>query len=315
MKNGKISESILKRSVLKQLHTNYSTDFGKCKDIVVATNPVTIDVESLKSLSALSVISAINNVATSGAKPLGVEVCLLIPTTWNEAQLRELVKEIGGRCSELGVEILGGHTQVTRAVKNAVITVTGVGRLSDETDAVTKVQPGMDIIMTGYAGYAGTSLIVEKKMEQLLERFAQPFLAKALKYIDYLSIQSEAAVAVKSGATAMHDVSEGGVFGALWEMASVSGVGLDINLKKIPIRQETVEICEFFDINPYELISSGSMLMAAADGNGLVRALAAADIPAVCIGKVTEGNDRVLLSGEERRFLEPPKADELYKVV
>lgn len=314
MKNGKISESILKRSVLKQLHTNYSTDFGKCKDIVVATNPVTIDVESLKSLSALSVISAINNVAISGAKPLGVEVCLLIPTTWNEAQLRELVKEIGGRCSELGVEILGGHTQVTRAVKNAVITVTGVGRLSDETDAVTKVQPGMDIIMTGYAGYAGTSLIVEKKMEQLLERFAQPFLDKALKYIDYLSIQSEAAVAVKSGATAMHDVSEGGVFGALWEMASVSGVGLDINLKKIPIRQETVEICEFFDINPYKLYGGGALLIAAFDGNHIVREIQKAGGDAVIIGAATDSNDRVLIQGEERRFLETAQTDEIYKI-
>ena len=76
-----------------------------------------------------------------------------------------------------------------------------------------------------------------------------------------------------------------------------------------------MEVCEFFDINPYELISSGSMLMAASDGNGLVRALRAADIPAVCVGKVTAGNDRVIVSGEERRFLEPPKADELYKVV
>ena len=112
----------------------------------------------------------------------------------------------------------------------------------------------------------------------------------------------------------MHDVTEGGIFGALWELAEASGIGLEIDLKKIPVRQETIEICEFFGLNPYELISSGCMLMAASDGNLLVRELEKEGIPAVVIGKAMEGNDRVLINEEERRFLEPPKADELYKV-
>ena len=129
-----------------------------------------------------------------------------------------------------------------------------------------------------------------------------------------MSVLSEAAVAVRSGVSAMHDVTEGGIFGALWEMAEASGVGLEIDIKKIPIRQETVEVCEFFGINPYQLISSGCMLMAAEDGNMLVRELEKAGIPATIIGKATEGNDRVLINADEQRFLEPPKTDELYKV-
>ena len=113
----------------------------------------------------------------------------------------------------------------------------------------------------------------------------------------------------------MHDVTEGGIFGALWELAESSGVGLEIDWKRIPVRQETIEICEFFEINPYELISSGSLLMVTDDGFGLVRELEAIRIPAAVIGKVREGNDRVVISGEERRFLGPPKADELYRVI
>ena len=120
---------------------------------------------------------------------------------------------------------------------------------------------------------------------------------------------------MKSGVSAMHDVTEGGIFGALWEMAESSGVGLEIDLKKIPIKQETVEVCEFFHVNPYELISSGCMLMAASDGNTIVRELEKAGIHAAVVGKAMEGNDRVLYAAGERRFLEPPKADELYKVV
>ena len=98
-------------------------------------------------------------------------------------------------------------------------------------------------------------------------------------------------------------------------MAEASGVGLEIDLKKIPIRQETVEVCEFFGINPYKLISSGCMLMAAEDGNTLVRELEKEGIPATIIGKAIEGNDRVLLNEDEKRFLEPPKTDELYEVM
>ena len=98
-------------------------------------------------------------------------------------------------------------------------------------------------------------------------------------------------------------------------MAEASGVGLEIDLKKIPVRQETIEICEFFGLNPYELISGGSMLMAAEDGNQLVHELKKAGIPAAVIGKAMAGNDRVLRNEEERRFLEPPKPDELYRVI
>ena len=126
-----------------------------------------------------------------------------------------------------------------------------------------------------------------------------------------MSIIPEAAVASKSGASAMHDVSEGGIFGALWELANSAGVGLEIDLKKIPIRQETIEICEFFDLNPYKMLSGGSLLIAAEDGNEVVRELEKASIPAVVIGKATDSNDRVLISDDERRFLETTQTDEL----
>lgn len=111
----------------------------------------------------------------------------------------------------------------------------------------------------------------------------------------------------------MHDVTEGGVYGALWEMASASDLGVEVELRKIPIRQETVEICEFFDLNPYQLISSGCMLIGTKKGNALVAALEKEGIPAAVIGRAIRGNDKVVLYDEERKYLEPPKSDELYK--
>ena len=106
----------------------------------------------------------------------------------------------------------------------------------------------------------------------------------------------------------------GGIFGALWEMGAASGVGIVADLDKIPIRQETIELCEVFDINPYLLISSGCMLIGCENGNLLVERLQDAGIPAAVIGRATEGNDRVIRSGEETRFLEPAGSDELYKI-
>ena len=130
-----------------------------------------------------------------------------------------------------------------------------------------------------------------------------------------LSVVKDADIAKSVGVNSMHDITEGGVFGALWEVAQASGTGLCIELKEIPVRQETVEICEFFGISPYELISSGSMLITSPRGHDIVRALENEGINAAVVGKVTEGNDRVLVNGEDIRYLEPPKSDELYKVM
>ena len=97
-------------------------------------------------------------------------------------------------------------------------------------------------------------------------------------------------------------------------MGDASGVGLDVDLKAIPVKQETIEVCEYFGINPYELISSGAMLIATNDGNGLVRKLSDAGVASAIIGKTNSSNDRRIVSGDEVRFLEPPKTDALYNI-
>ena len=124
----------------------------------------------------------------------------------------------------------------------------------------------------------------------------------------------EAFIAAEAGVHAMHDVTEGGIFGALWEIGEASDVGITADLRKIPIKQETVEICEVFGINPYMLISSGSMLIGCLHGNELVEKLAKKGISAAVIGRATESNDRVVINGEETRYLEPAVSDELYKI-
>lgn len=327
MKVGKVPETVLKRSVLKQIRTDrpevlVGASVGEdCAAValqedemfVLSTDPIT---GTEKDIGHLAIQITLNDLASAGAEPIGVMLTFLLPEKLSEAKLRTMMEQAEAAAHAANVQIMGGHTEVTRAVNQPVISVVGVGKVKKGCLIRTGgARPGMDVIITKWVGLEGTSIIAKEREAELLTRYPHMLVETARNFDAYLSVLPEARIAAKCGVSAMHDVTEGGIFGALWELAESAGVGLEIDLKTIPIRQETVEICEFFDINPYELISSGSMLMAASDGTGLVRALTAAGIPAVCVGKVTDGNDRVLVSGEERRFLEPPKADMLYQVV
>lgn len=326
MKIGKVSESVLKRSVLKQIKTKReeillgagvgedcaAVQLGKDEVFVLSTDPIT---GTVKDIGSLAIHITANDLASSGAEPIGVMLTILLPEQISEAELRKMMSQVEDCCEKLHIQVMGGHTEVTRAVTQPVISVVGVGKVKEGKMITTAgARPGQDIVVTKWIGLEGTSIIAKEKEAELLNRFSKSFVREAQNFDRYLSVVPEAAIAVRSGVSAMHDVTEGGIYGALWEMAEASGVGLEIDLKCLPIRQETVEICEVYDLNPYGLISSGSMLIAADHGYDLVRELEKNGIFAAVVGKATAGNDRVIRKEEERRFLEPPKSDELYRV-
>ena len=327
MKVGKVPENVLKRSVMKQLHfTRDEVVLGPgigedCAAIalepdeilVMSTDPIT---GTTKDIGKLAIQITANDLASSGAEPIGVMLTILLPDGTREIALKRIMEQMEQACGDAHIQIMGGHTEVTKVVNQPVVSVTGVAKAKKGQLVTTAgAKPGMDIVLTKWIGIEGTTILAKEREAELKEYFPSAFVDVAISFEQYVSVVPEAAVATKSGVSAMHDVTEGGIYGALWEMAEASGVGLEIVLKKIPIRQETVEICEYFDVNPYGLISSGSMLMATEDGESLVKELCGAGIPATVIGKAVAGNDRVIIREDERRFLEPPKTDELYKVL
>ena len=240
---------------------------------------------------------------------------VLLPEEIEEEDIREMMRQVEEACAHFHIQVMGGHTEVTRAVTQPVISVTGVGKVrEDRLVSTAGAKPGQDILVTKWIGIEGTSIIAKEKEKELLERFSQAFVDTAKGFDQYLSVLPDSRIAVEHGVSAMHDVTEGGIYGALWEVAEASGIGLEIDLKAIPIRQETIEICEYFELNPYYLISSGCMLMAADQGHDLVRKLEAAGIPAAVIGKATDGKARRIWNGGEESYLERPKTDELYKI-
>lgn len=327
MKIGKVPEQILKRSVLKQIHNRRNevllgasvgedcaaVTVAEDEMLVLSTDPIT---GTVQDIGELAIQITINDLASAGAEPIGVMLTILLPERIREQKLQTMMQQVEAACAKVNVQVMGGHTEVTQVVNQPVISVVGVGKVKKgKLVSTAGARPGMDILITKWVGIEGTSILAKEKEGQLRSRFRQEFINRAKAFDQWLSVLPEAVVAVNCGVAAMHDVTEGGIFGALWELAEASGIGLEIDMKKIPIKQETIEICEFFDINPYALISSGSMLMAAEDGNTIVRELEKQGIHAAVAGKAVAGNNRIVKVREEERFLEPPRADELYKVL
>jgi len=256
-----------------------------------------------------------NNLAAKGAEPAAVLITLLLPDSLEEPDLRQFMAEADKACHDLHMQIAGGQTRITKAVMIPYGIVTGIGTIPDRIYRNLKTAaPGQDVVLSKWIGLEGTAFLAKKYREKLLERYPAWLVEEAEGFDRFLSVIPEAATAVKSGVCAMHDVSEGGIFGALWELAEGAGVGLTIDLRKLPLRQETVEVCEYCNMNPYELLSGGCLLMTSEDGSGLVSALKAEGIPAVIVGKVTDSRDRILVNEDEIRYMDRPQNDEIYRM-
>lgn len=327
MEIGKVPENVLKRSILKQIKTKrpevlVGAGVGEdCAAIalepdevmVLSTDPIT---GTTQDIGRWAVMVSANDIASSGAEVIGMLVCAMLPPDITEPEIREMMEQIEASCEELQIQVVGGHTEITDGVTRPILTITGIGKVKKDRLLATKgARPGQDVVVTKWVGLEGTSILAKEREQMLLDKFPRHLIDEAKAYEQMMSVIPEAAIAVKSSVSAMHDITEGGVFGALWEMAESAGVGLTIDLKKLPIKQATVEICNFFDINPYEMMSSGSMLIVADNGHDLVNELEKANIHGVVVGKVTDSNDRIVINGHETRFLEPPKTDELYKAL
>ena len=326
MKVGKVSESVLRRSVIRQIHNKrpevlLGSGVGEdCAAVrlkedevfVLSTDPIT---GTARDIGHLAIRVTVNDLASSGAEPIGVLLTVLLPDHTTESVLREIIRQAEAACLEDGMQIMGGHTEVTCQVRQPLVSVTGVGKVK-RGHLITSggVRPGMDFVMTKAIALEGTSILAKDRGEDLKKHFPEELVRTAADFDRELSVLPESRIAAAFGVAAMHDVTEGGIYGAIWEMCQASGCGCRIDLKKIAIRQESVEICEYLGLNPYKLISSGCMLIATEDGNGLVMELAKAQIEACVIGKATDSNDRILFNGEEERYLETPKTDELYRL-
>lgn len=176
------------------------------------------------------------------------------------------------------------------------------------------MEPGQDLVIAGYPGQAGAGRIAAARETELRQWFSNDYIQQ-MKDNKEVLLMGNLEQWRKFGATECEPVGEGGVYTALWNLSGAYKVGIEFELLQIPIKQETVELCERCGLNPYRLYSENCMLLAGWNGGHLVKALLDAGIPAAVIGRVNRGIKREICHGASRGFLERPQKDELLKVI
>ena len=324
MRIGKVKESILKRSVLRQLHNHsekgspapgedagvlFMPEFSEDAGVALSVNPI----EGWTFAAKRAVYGAVNSMLAAGAKIKAISLSILMPQDTEEKQLKSLMKEIDALCTQEDILVISGHTAVSPFVSTLILSVTAMGIQKKKEEARAEYT-NLDLVIAGTIGREGAAMIATEHADRLEERYAPSYIETAKHLFDDGSMSAVSDILQEREVISIHDVREGGIFAALWEMAAAKNVGLSVDLKNIPIRQHTIEVCEYFNLNPYMLRSGGTLLLACANGARLVEQFQKAGIESAVIGQTTSGNDRLIHYDEEARFLEPPKMDEYYKV-
>ena len=278
---------------------------------MLSSDPITA---ASKDAGKLAVHVSCNDVAATGAEPIALLVTMLIPSETELENIKELFKQMQTTAMELNVEIIGGHTEITDAVNKTVICTTVMGKVKKgKYVAGSGAQTGDSIIMTKFAAMEGTSIIAADFPEKTAEILTKEEAMRCLSLSDRLSVVNEGRIAGEKGATSMHDVTEGGILQAVWEVCCASQCGAVINIDKIPVLDETKKLCAALNIDPLRLISSGCMLITIKNGQECVEAMHKNGIPAAIIGKVKEGNIITVSEGIPSE-LKPQERDEIYKL-
>lgn len=328
MEAGKVPNEVLDKIVLSKLNKFRediilrpgigedcaAIDFDKFA-CILSTDPIT---GASKDIGQLAVHISCNDVASCGVAPLGLMVTILCPVGTSEAELGRVMEQISETAAKLNVEIIGGHTEVTSAVNKIVISSTCIGKAHKNRVISSRgAKPGDSVIITKSAGLEGTAILAKDLDAKLAGKLSEEQLFKAKSFMDLISVVREGVIAGEFGVSAMHDITEGGVLGAVWEIAEASGTGVVIERDKIPVEEETDLICRALNLDPLKLISSGSMLITCHKGEELCNVLKDSNIKATIVGTVTENSGERLIMFKDGSTvqIEPPGADELYKVI
>lgn len=177
------------------------------------------------------------------------------------------------------------------------------------------MRAGQDLAVAGYAGLAGTLALAEARSQELSLFFSDEYMEKIAGCRTLILEKRDAAFWRGLGASEWEPAGEGGILTAIWNLSGAYETGVEFSLRKIPLRQETVEVCERLELNPYRLYSAGCYLLTADNGGQLVEKLAGEGIFAQVIGRVKDGIAREMIVQDGRGFLERPQPDEMWKVL
>ena len=272
--------------------------------------------------AAYGLLTEVNELAAQGVRTGSAEIRIEIPADMDKSRMHSIRNHIAKAMEKLETEDfqleelhIAGEKCAALRVPQIVITVAGETEQKERiADALLTARAGQDIVYAGWAGLEGMLRIIGEKEAELRERFTPAFIGQMKAYDSELCGLSKIAVADAMGVSVIRQVSRGGILASLWDLAKDTELGLNLDLKKIAVRQETIEVCEHFRLNPYQLASGGSFLMLTENGEALADALNQKGIQAAVIGQLTDSNDKVIHNGEDMRYIDRPAPDELMKV-
>lgn len=282
---------------------------------VLTTDPIT---GSGSHLGKLAVHVCLNDIASSGAEAAALLMTLLCPEGTSKEEIHQIMVEANAEANQLGIEIIGGHTEITSAVNRTIVSATAIGKIPVQNLITTAGAHAGDLIyMTKQIATEGTAIIASDCEAELSKVLTQDELEAAKALIHQISVVPEGRIGGRIGVSAMHDATEGGVLGAIHELCVASGKGCVLTKERFPVHDATLKIAAYYNIDPMKLIASGSMIMAVHPDRAasLESALSVAGIAFSMVGEVTEACEHWLVEGQQRMLFHSPEADELYKVI
>ena len=272
--------------------------------VILSMDPITSAGD--QSLGLLSVHVNCNDAICMGAEPVGLLVTLLLPPEYPTEGIGRIADDLSAAAQQAQVDILGGHTEFTDAVTRPITCTSVVARMT-RGKKLTGLQAGDDLIMTKSAALEGTAILATDHADRL-SALSPALLQEAAGYFSLLSVVPEGRIALRQGVHAMHDVTEGGILGAAWEICYAAGLGLVLDKDAIAMTDATRQIASAAGIDPLRLLGSGSLLIGCPDGTAMVKALEQAGIPASLIGHAAESG----FLFTDGTVIEPPREDALY---
>jgi hydrogenase expression/formation protein HypE len=285
----------------------------KDKALVVHSDPIT---GAIENIGWLAVNVCANDIATRGVRPLWVLVVMLFPQNVSSAQLKQITSQIDKAAKELGIAVIGGHSEFTPSIKRPILITTAIGEAEKGRFVRSSgARVGDRIVVTKGAAIEGTAILSTELAELLETEMDRAVVKRAQKFVKMISVVEDALTAIEVGGVhAMHDATEGGIAGCLQEIAWASNVGVIAHEKRIPIYEETKAVCNALNIDPLKTISSGALIISAHPGKAekIVAALKKKGIKASVIGKTVnkrEGSYILRCDGTKLDLSKPVKEE------
>ncbi len=252
----------------------------------------------------LSVHLMVNDMATTGFAPQYGQFVLNLPAGFSKDDFNTYWNHIHNFCKQVGIAITGGHTGFIEGQNS---TIAGGGTLitvapADKILVSSYAQAGDSILVTKQCALSSAAILAMSFPETVRQKAGAEIYMTACDAFYHTSSLKDALLAVGkdhiyNDVTAMHDVTEGGVLGAIYELATASGKGAVIHNEKLPIAPVQQQVCEIFGLDPRYSIGAGAMIITCKKGSeqAIIGRLAAENIPCVEVGIVTEAAEGVQL--------------------